>query len=109
MLFGERLALARKDKGFSKEKLAKRLGVHAPIIGWYEREEVKPSIEVAARIAESPEVSLDYLSGITEHELNQDIIKEVNNLQSLSPEERSPILKKLQSLVRDAKVRAAYG
>lgn len=109
MLFGERLALARKKKGLSQEELAKKLGAHAPIIGRYERDEVKPSIEVAARIAEALEVSLDYLSGISEQELNKDIIKQVNDLQSLSPEEQSHILKTLQSLVRDAKARATYG
>jgi transcriptional regulator with XRE-family HTH domain len=35
------------------------------IIGKYERNEVKPSIEVAAKIANALEVSLDYLVGKT--------------------------------------------
>lgn len=44
MLFGERLALVRKKKKISQDELAKAIGVHAPVIGHYERGEVKPSI-----------------------------------------------------------------
>jgi transcriptional regulator with XRE-family HTH domain len=46
MLFGERLLSIRKAKKSSQEELAKAIGVHAPVIGRYERGEVKPSIEV---------------------------------------------------------------
>jgi len=33
MLFGERLLLVRKKRKVSQDDLAKRLGVHAPVIG----------------------------------------------------------------------------
>lgn len=33
-----------------------------PVIGRYERDEVKPSIEVGSKIAEALEISLDYLA-----------------------------------------------
>jgi transcriptional regulator with XRE-family HTH domain len=47
----------------SQDELAKKLDVHGAVIGRYERDEVKPSIEMAAAIAEALEVSLDYLVG----------------------------------------------
>ena len=53
MLFGERLLQARNERKVSQEELAKILGVHAPIIGRYERGEVKPSIELATKIADA--------------------------------------------------------
>ena len=45
----------------SQDELAKSLNVHGTVIGLYERDEVKPSIEMAAAIAEALEISLDYL------------------------------------------------
>lgn len=47
----------------SQDELAIKLDVHRAVIGRYERDEVKPSIEIAAAIAEALEVSLDYLVG----------------------------------------------
>ena len=44
--------------------LIKKLDVHAPIIGRYERGEVKPSIEVAVKLALGS--FLDYLTGISD-------------------------------------------
>ena len=41
MLFGERLASVRKSKKISQDELAKEIGAHAPVIGRYERGEVK--------------------------------------------------------------------
>lgn len=109
MLFGERLLMARKGRKVSQEELGKRLGIHAPIVGRYERNEVKPSIEVAAKIAEALEVSLDYLAGITDRELDAKAVKLVHELQVLTPDDRSHILKTVAALVREAKTRAAFG
>jgi len=109
MLFGERLTLVRKKRKVSQDELAKRLGVHAPIIGRYERGEVKPSIEVAAKIADALGVSLDFLAGLSDLELEQGLIKQITELQALADEDQAHILKTLQSLIRDAKARATYG
>ena len=52
-----------KQKNMSQTDLGKAVGVAREIIGRYERNEVLPSIEVAAKIADVLEVSLDYLTG----------------------------------------------
>ena len=77
MLFGERLTLVRKRKKTSQDELAKAIGVHAPVIGRYERDEVKPSIEVAAKIAHSLGVSLDYLTGNSDLDLDADPLADI--------------------------------
>jgi transcriptional regulator with XRE-family HTH domain len=51
--------------------LGKAVGVSGEIIGGYERNEVLPTIEVAARIAKVLEVSLDYLAGNTDQLLEK--------------------------------------
>jgi ribosome-binding protein aMBF1 (putative translation factor) len=50
MSFKKRLLDARKRKGISQDDLAKHLGTKGPVIGRYERYEIKPSIEVAAKM-----------------------------------------------------------
>jgi transcriptional regulator with XRE-family HTH domain len=57
MSFGKRLLEARKKKGISQEEVAEKLGTKGPVIGRYERDEMKPSIEAAAKIADLLEVS----------------------------------------------------
>ena len=74
MLFGERLLNTRRKKKISQDKLAKRIGVHAPIIGRYERNELNPYIEMAVKIANALEISLDYLTGISDVELNKNCL-----------------------------------
>jgi transcriptional regulator with XRE-family HTH domain len=48
MSFGKRLLKARKKKETSQEDLAANLGIKGPAIDLYERDEMKPSIEVAS-------------------------------------------------------------
>ena len=108
MLFGERLLLVRKSKKISQEELAKQLGVHAPIIGRYERNEVKPSIEVAAKIADILKVSLDYLVGLSDQQLDTDTVKYINQLQSLDEADQNHILKTFKALIREASTRKTF-
>ncbi|WP_443947604.1 helix-turn-helix domain-containing protein [Pedobacter sp. AW1-32] len=42
------------------------MDVQAPVIRRYERGEVKPSIRMAARMADGLGVSLDYLTGLSD-------------------------------------------
>jgi DNA-binding XRE family transcriptional regulator len=65
MNIGDKITTLRKQKDMSQIDLGKAVGVSREIIGRYERNEVLPSIEVAAKIANALEVSLDYLAGNT--------------------------------------------
>ena len=54
---------ALKEKELSREDLAKMIGTSGPIVGRYERGDMMPSVEIATKIANALEVSLDYLVG----------------------------------------------
>ena len=108
MLFGERLTLIRKKKKISQEDIAKAIGKHAPLIGRYERNEVKPSIEVAVQIANFLNISLDYLVGRSDLELEADIMDTIISVQKLEDSDKQDILKTLNALLRDAKARSTY-
>ena len=91
MLFGERLLNTRKKKKISQDELAKKIGVHAPVIGRYERDEVKPSIETAFKIAKALEVSLDYLTGLSDLKLDKNVVDLIISLQKLNNQDKEHI------------------
>jgi len=108
MSFGKRLTELRKEKKISQTELAKQLDIHKNVLGRYERDQAKPSIDVAAKIAKLMNVSLDYLSGNTEADIDESIVKKVLSIQSLPKNEKDLITKTIDALVRDAKARHAY-
>jgi transcriptional regulator with XRE-family HTH domain len=106
--FGKRLTAMRKEKGLSQDALAQQVGTMGVVLGRYERDEVKPSIEVAAKLSEALGVSLDYLVGNSDVRLDKELIKRITEIQQLSDEDRNGIFYALDGLLRDAKARKAY-
>jgi DNA-binding XRE family transcriptional regulator len=76
--------------------------------GRYERDEVKPSIETATKIAEALEVSLDYLTGLSDLELDKTIVDTIMDIQQLDSKDKVHIMTTISALVRDAKARNTY-
>lgn len=106
--FGKRLTEVRKAKKFSQDELAKKLDVHGAVIGRYERDEVKPSIETAAAIAEALEVSLDYLVGKTDLLLEKNVVKRIQDIQKLDKEEKEHVFALMDAFLRDTNAKKAY-
>ena len=109
MSFDKRLGELRKDKKLSQGQLADKAGIHANILGRYERGEAKPSIDIALKLAEALEVSLDYLVGKDDLPIDQGMIAKILTIQKLPEKDREHILFTLDAMLRDAKARAAYG
>lgn len=108
MTFGERIVYQRKQKKWSQDELAKKIGTSAPIIGRYERDEIKPSIEVAGKIAEELEVTIDYLINGTAVMLDKNSIKRLQDIQKLNDKEKEHLYHTIDALLRDAKARKEY-
>jgi transcriptional regulator with XRE-family HTH domain len=106
--FGKRLLEVRKNKKISQDELAKKTNVHGAVIGRYERDEVKPSIEMAALIAGALEVSLDYLVGNTDLLLDSSVLQRIMDIQKLNDDDKTDALKLLDMFLRDTKARKAY-
>ncbi len=108
MDFGKRIVELRKEREMSQTDLATELGIHKNVLGRYERGEAKPSIDVAKNIADLLSVSLDYLVGAVDQELDKSVVDQVLTIQKLPDDEKERILFTLDALVRDAKSRFAY-
>jgi transcriptional regulator with XRE-family HTH domain len=92
-------------------ELAKRIGTSGAIIGRYERGEMTPSIEVVKKLADTFEVTLDYLvskNNLLESLQDKAMLAHWQDINSLSSEDRERILFVIDSLLRDAKTRTAY-
>ncbi len=70
---------------------------------------MKPSIEIAAKIAEALDVSLDYLVGISP-ELIKDkkMINRLEDVKKLPEKEREKIFEYIDLIVRDVKIKKAH-
>lgn len=108
MSFGKRLLDARKRKGISQDELAQHLGTKGPVIGRYERDEMKPSIEVASNMAEFLDVSLDFLVGKTDVLIDSKVLNRIIEIQKLSADEQKTVFSLLDAFLRDTKTRKAY-
>ena len=108
MKFSERLTEFRKKNGLSQEDLAKKIGVHMNVVGRYERGEASPSLETSVNIANTLNISLDFLVGRTDTLTDQNILGTVLTIQNLPEQDKEKILFTLNALLRDAKARTAY-
>ncbi len=109
MPFGERTALQRKHLKLSQDDLAKKVGSSAPIIGRYERGEIKPSIEMAKKIADELEVTVDYLIGGTASMvLDKKPLKRMEDIEALPPEEKEKVYYFIDMAITYNKTKKAY-
>ena len=109
--FGNRLREIRKQKGLSQSELAKILNTNHSVIGKYERDDVKPSIDAVKRLAEVLETTVSYLLGETgKDELFKDpaMLKRLKEINSLPQKDKDCILYNLDAVLRDVKTRQAY-
>ncbi len=104
--FGKRLTEVRKDKKMSQDEVGKLVSVHGAVIGRYERDEVKPSIEMATQLAEALEVSLDYLVGATDVLLEKNIVNRVLDIQKLKENDKQHVFALLDAFIKQTKMQA---
>jgi transcriptional regulator with XRE-family HTH domain len=111
MTFGKKLRECREAKKLSQSELAKLLNTNHSIIGKYERDEVKPTIDVVKRLADELGTTVGFLLGETK-ELNilknPAMLNRMNDIEELPDNEKNHILYTLDALLRDAKTKLAY-
>lgn len=104
MTFGERLTTVRKRKGLPQADIGTRMKISGDAYGRYERAEVKPTIEMAVKIAEALEVSLDYLVGKTDIELDNTTLKRIQDISKLPEQERAHVYALLDAFITKMKI-----
>lgn len=85
------------------------MGTSGPIIGRYERGDMVPSIEIATKIAEALDVSLDFLVGNSSLLVkDKSILVKMEDIAKLPSTKRSELFNVLDAYLRDYKTSKAY-
>ena len=107
---GNRITELRKAKGWSQGDLANEVNASREAIGKYERNEAIPSVENAKKIAQVLGVSLDYLVSKDDslEVVDVDMLNRMREIQRLSEDDKSTIIKIIDAFIRDTKTRLAY-
>jgi transcriptional regulator with XRE-family HTH domain len=108
MTLGEHIISLRKKKGISQADLGKAIGTSGDIIGRYERDEVKPSIEVVIKIASTLEVSIDFLVGKTNVELDNNTVKRIQDIQKLDSDDKAHVFALLDAFIQSQKAKKVF-
>jgi len=109
--FGKKLREAREAKGISQSALAKLLNTNHSIIGKYERDEVKPTVDVVRRLADNLDTTVGFLLGESEDmNLLKDpsMLKRLNEINELPSKEKEALLLNVDAFLRDFRTRQAY-
>ncbi|NRA49480.1 MAG: helix-turn-helix transcriptional regulator [Phaeodactylibacter sp.] len=107
--FGNRMTQARKEKRLSRDELGKSIGTSGPVIGRYERGDMTPSVEIATKIAEALDVSLDFLVGKSSLLVKDTtILKRLEAIAKLPEHKQTELFNVLDAYLRDFKTRETY-
>ncbi len=105
MSIGKKIKKYRVEKGITQTQLAEQIGSYQKNISTYEKDEVIPSAEVIKKIADSLEVSLDYLLSDGQYSIGDArILKVCADLDKLSEPDKNAILRVIQAFLRDVKM-----
>lgn len=79
-MFGERLKALRRSRDLSQEYLARNVGVTKQSVCNWENDNIMPSVEMMTKLARFFRVSIDYLLGLDDTVLSDEMYIEVSDL-----------------------------
>ena len=92
-----------------QKKTSEKIGTSGPIVGRYERGDMMPSIEIASKIAEALEVSLDFLVGNSSILVkDKNILNRIEDIAKLPSQKQGELFNVLDAYLRDYKTSTAY-
>ncbi len=84
------------------------MGTSAPIIGRYERNEIKPAIDTAKSIADELGVTVDFLIGGGDAVIDKQQLQKIKDIESFSEEEKLKIYDLIDMAISYHKTKKAY-
>lgn len=109
MNFGEKIKKLREIKGWNRSELAEQIGISHVMVGRYERDETAPSIDVAKKIAELFDVSLDYLVGSGQTiAFDKGTLRRLEDIQNMPNDVKEKMWFFIDTVIRDVKTKQTY-
>ena len=106
--FGANLKRFRSEKGFSQEAFATKIGVHVTNLSKYERNKSIPSLEIAEKMANALDMSLDEMVYGQQNEkaririADNELLSLFNKTQQLSDEQKKTVVDLLSAFLLKA-------
>jgi transcriptional regulator with XRE-family HTH domain len=114
--FGEKLRKLRKEKGWSQDELAEKIGIHGRHVGKYEAGKVLPNAETLIAAAAALEVSLDYLlldSNGAENPAamirDRELLKDFEVVDHMDEKDRDIIKSLIDAFIKKKQIEAVMG
>ncbi len=101
--FGRRVRNSRTEMGLSQGELAEMIKTSTRMVSLYERDEVKPTIEVLSRFAKQLKTSVAYLMGEDKFLKDPELEKMMQDILSLPENEQRTLRLYIASMVKSTK------
>lgn len=105
---GQRIARLRKEKGYTQDELAKKMGIVRVLVSDYERERIRPHYEMIIRFALALDVTTDELLGLkqqpkhSESSPNLRLVRRLKKIEALPPAEQKILLRTIDTFLKGA-------
>lgn len=104
---GKRIARLRKEKGYTQDELAKKMGIVRVLISDYERERIRPHYEMVIRFAIALDVTTDELLGLKQSKnrsssQNLKLVRRLKKIEALPPAEQKILLRTIDTFLKGA-------
>jgi transcriptional regulator with XRE-family HTH domain len=102
---GQRIARFRKQRGYSQQALAKKMGIVRVLVSDYEKGRIRPHPEMLARFALAFGVTTDELVGLKSSKINNmkpnlSIQKRMRKIEELPPAKKRVILQTIDTFIK---------
>ena len=110
MSLGQKITKVRKEKKLSQVDVASFVGVSRDAISKYERDDIIPFVENANKIDKVLGVSVDYLMSEDDNLeiVDIDMLNRMKEIQRLSEDDKTTVVKIIDAFIRDTKTKKAY-
>ena len=109
MNISKSLVQLRKKNNLSQSDLASKTGISQVMVGKYERGDASPSIEVAKKIADVFEVSLDSLVGDGQNiTFDKKIMERIKDIQNLDNDTQNILFNLIDTYIQNFKAKKAF-
>jgi len=82
------------------------LGIHKNVLGRYERNEVFPSIDITRKIADILDVSLDFLTGKDEVQIDKNISQRILEVTKFEQTDKEHIYSVIDAFIAKRKIQS---
>ncbi|WP_108867398.1 helix-turn-helix domain-containing protein [Aquimarina aquimarini] len=87
-------------------KLVNQLSIHKNVLSKYEHNEVKSTIEITHNIVNILDISLDYLTGKTDVEMDKVTAKRILEVSKFNEEDKNHIFSVIDAFIAKRKIQS---